>query len=119
MKMKLLTKELEKTFAKTGRQENAGAANTLIILKLFNPLGPQTWLISEYDPEERLFFGYASLGFGRHCDEWGYISLDELEELDVGFGLGIERDRYFKPKPFPQACKDELGYNPCLEEEKA
>jgi len=24
--------------------------------------------------------------------EWGYVSLSELEALDVGLGMGIERD---------------------------
>jgi len=32
---------------------------------------------------------------GLGCDEWGYVSFNELSELKVGFGLGIERDIYF------------------------
>ena len=32
----------------------------------------------------------CDLGFG--SPELGYVMLSELESLDVGFGLGIERD---------------------------
>ena len=28
--------------------------------------------------------------------EWGYFTLSELEEVELPFGLGIERDKSFK-----------------------
>lgn len=62
--------------------------------KLFNPMGSQTWLISECD-HDGLAFGLADLGFGEA--ELGYISLDELAELRLPGGLQIEEDLYFKP----------------------
>ena len=40
-----------------------------------------------------MLFGLVDIGFGD--PEWGYISLNELEALDVGLGLGIERDMLF------------------------
>ena len=40
-----------------------------------------------------MLFGLVDLGYGD--PEWGYISLNELEALDVGLGLGIERDILF------------------------
>ena len=40
-----------------------------------------------------MLFGLVDIGFGD--PEWGYISLNELEALDVGLGLGIERDILF------------------------
>ena len=87
--MKLLTEALEKRFAEVGSQE--GVKDPIVIAKFFNPCGAGTWYATEYIPEERCFFGYVSL-FGDWNDEWGNFSLDELEELKLPFGLGIERD---------------------------
>jgi len=90
--MKLMTKALEKRFAKVGRQEKV--EDPIIIAKFFNPTGGGTWFASEYNPKDKIFFGYASI-FGDHCDEWGYFSLEELEDYKGRFGLGIERDLHF------------------------
>ena len=87
-----MTKALEKRFAKVGRQEKV--EDPIIIAKFFNPTGGGTWLASEYNPKDKIFFGYASI-FGDHCDEWGYFSLEELEDYKGRFGLGIERDLHF------------------------
>ena len=87
--MELLTKEIEKRFKEVGSQD--GAKDPIVIAKFFNPVGAGTWYATEYDPKERIFFGYVSI-FGDNCDEWGSFSLDELQELDCGYRLGIERD---------------------------
>ena len=94
--MKLMTKTLEKRFARVGSQANVKAP--LIIAKFFNPAGAGTWYATEYDPKTRIFFGYVSI-FGDWNDEWGYFSLDELASYRGKFGLGIERDLYFKEQP--------------------
>ena len=91
--MKLITKELENRFSKVGSQEND--KNPIVIAKFFNPSGIGTWYATEYNPKDKIFFGYVSL-FGDHNDEWGYFSLAELEEIELPFGLGIERDMYCK-----------------------
>jgi len=93
--MKLMTKELEARFKEVGSQEDI--KDPLIIAKYFNPSGAGTWYATEYNPEERLFFGYVSI-FGDLNDEWGYFSIDELESFKSQFGLGIERDLYFGEK---------------------
>ena len=90
--MQLLTKELLARFAKVGRQEEV--SDPVVIAKFFNPTGAGTWYATEYDPKEKIFFGYVSI-FGDECDEWGYFSLNELEEYRGRFGLGIERDINF------------------------
>ena len=87
-----MTKALEKRFTKVGRQENI--KDPIIIAKFFNPTGGGTWFASEYNPKDKIFFGYVSI-FGDHCDEWGYFSLKELEDFKGRFGLGIERDLHF------------------------
>ena len=93
--MKLMTKELEERFEMVGSQEDI--KDPLIIAKYFNPTGAGTWYATEYNSEERLFFGYVSI-FGDWNDEWGYFSLDELEGFKGQFGLGIERDLFFVEK---------------------
>ena len=93
--MKLMTKELEERFEMVGSQEDI--KDPLVIAKYFNPTGAGTWYATEYNPEERLFFGYVSI-FGDWNDEWGYFSLDELEGFKGQFGLGIERDLFFVEK---------------------
>jgi len=90
--MKLLTKGLLERFAKVGRQEET--ADPIVVAKFFNPTGAGTWYATEYDPEEKIFFGYVSI-FGDWNDEWGSFSLEELESYQGKFGLGIERDINF------------------------
>ena len=93
--MKLMTKTLEKRFAKVGSQ--AEESDPLIIAKYFNPCGAGTWYATEYDPKTRICFGYVSI-FGDHNDEWGSFSLDELQSYNGPLGIGIERDLYFGEK---------------------
>ena len=64
-------------------------------LKLFNPAGSGTWLISEIDDNNDTMFGLCDLGHG--SPELGYVSLKELESLKLPFGLKIERDKWFEP----------------------
>jgi DUF2958 family protein len=91
--MRLMTKELEKRFLKVGSQEKV--KDPVIVAKFFNPQGAGTWYATEYDPKEKMFFGYVSI-FGDWNDEWGYFSLAELESIKGRFGLGIERDLYWE-----------------------
>ena len=93
--MKLMTAELEKRFAKVGSQEHL--KDPVIIAKFFNPVGSGTWYATEYDPKNKMFFGYVSI-FGDWNDEWGSFSLQELESYKGPFGLGIERDLYWIEK---------------------
>lgn len=63
------------------------------VLKLFNPLGAATWLVTELDKEGDVLFGLADLGFG--CPELGSFSLSEIASVRLPFGLFIERDEGF------------------------
>lgn len=64
------------------------------VLKLFNSLGPATWLATELAEDDDALFGLADLGFG--CPELGYFSLSEIASARLPFGLGIERDLGFE-----------------------
>ncbi|MDQ0252451.1 hypothetical protein J2W22_004539 [Sphingomonas kyeonggiensis] len=69
-------------------------ADPVPLLKLFNPLGPATWLATEMDMDGDTLFGLADLGFG--SPELGSFSLHEIGAVRLPFGLGIERDRHFE-----------------------
>ena len=88
--MKLITEEIKAKLA-----SNKGDANVdKPYLKLFSPTGAATWLISEMIDDDTLF-GLCDLGMG--FPELGYVSLQELESVELPFGLKIERDMYFTP----------------------
>jgi hypothetical protein len=97
--VKLLTKRLAKRFKEIGSQEDA--QDPIIVAKFFYPAGAGTWYATEYDPSTRTFFGYVSI-FGDWNDEWGSFSLEELQTFKGRFGLGIERDLYFREQPASQ-----------------
>ena len=97
--MQILTKAIkEKLIANHKAQD--GTKSFKAVLKLFNPTGIGTWYLSELDPATNYAFGLCCLTE----KELGYVNLDELLEFKGQLGLGIERDRYFKPKTFDE-CK--------------
>jgi len=104
--MKLLTKELLERFEKVGSQQEV--EDPIIIAKFFNPVGAGTWYATEYDPENRIFFGYVSI-FRDWNDKWGDFALDELESLKLPLGLHIERDLHFGEKKFSEVIKNETN----------
>ena len=73
-------------------------ADHLPVVKLFNPCGAATWLLTEMDSDGDTLFGLCDLGFG--SPELGFVSLAEIESVKGPLGLGIERDLYFKAR-FP------------------
>ena len=70
-------------------------ADHLPVVKLFNPCGAATWIITEMMADGDTLFGLCDLGFG--SPELGTVSLAEIESVKGPLGLGIERDLYFEP----------------------
>lgn len=104
--MSLMTPQLEKRFAQVGSQENV--KDPVIIAKFFNPAGAGTWYATEYDPANKMFFGYVSI-FGDSNDEWGYFSLQELESYESPYHTGIERDLYWREKRVSQVIAKKIN----------
>lgn len=95
--MKLITKQLEELFEEypVGSQDGLGG-KAKVIAKFFNPTGVGTWFITEGNKLENgdyEMFGYCHLGDDEMA-EFGYVMLSELEEINLPFGLKIERDLY-------------------------
>lgn len=93
--MELLTDEIRKTLPPLYAQESKGLDATVYV-KFFGS-GRGTWYATEYDGQDT-FFGYVVSPLGQDCDELGYFSLSELQELRFPpYRLPIERDLYFTP----------------------
>jgi len=99
--MKLLTDDQIQRLARNGcanAERIADDGNTHDfhpVVKLFQPDGAGTWLLSETDPDDPdIAFGLCDLGFG--CPELGTVRLSELTAARGRLGLPIERDRHFK-----------------------
>ena len=92
-KVMFLTQELLKTLPAPMAQDGKGD-DAIAYAKYFSPYSGWTWYVTEYDREEKIFFG---LVFGFEC-ELGYFALEELEEAKGPMGVqGVERDIHFKP----------------------
>jgi hypothetical protein len=99
--MKLLTKALRNKLPPLYANEALGLADlAVVVVKFFTPWTNWTWYATEFDGEDR-FFGLVC----GHEREMGYFSLSELESIKGPFGLKIERDLHWTPKPIRE-CKD-------------
>lgn len=115
--MKLLTDAQRAQLLENGRRQAAVKGTPAEIdfkpvVKLFNPCGGGTWLLTEIDPDdETVAWGLCDLGMG--FPEFGTVSLTELVEYRGPLALGIERDLYFEAeKPISAYCNEaaEQGY---------
>ncbi len=90
--MQLMTQEIGDVLPKLGATDGQGEA-AVARVKFFAPWSRWTWYATEYDSEQRVFFGLV-VGWE---PELGYFSLDELESLRGPGGLTVERDMFFQP----------------------
>ncbi|CAG1022475.1 hypothetical protein DOJK_01700 [Patescibacteria group bacterium] len=63
-----------------GCQSEKEGKDIIIPVKLFDIGSGITWWLSEYDPEAKIAFCYVT---GFYFDEWGTVSLEELEDLEL------------------------------------
>ena len=91
--MKLLTDEIKAVLPPLYSTEDIKCEDKEIVVRFFNPMGNQSWEIAEGSEEDGdwILFGYCDLGIP-NCAEWGYVSLSELESIELAFGMKIERD---------------------------
>lgn len=74
-----------------------GNKDPTVLCKLFHAYGAGTWYLTEYDGKDTAF-GYVT---GLYVHEWGYVSIAELEALQLADSIPrIECDLYFDPVPF-------------------
>jgi len=102
--MKLLTKALIKQLPTLEATAELGIEESTAYVKIFNPMGNHQWFLTAYDPEENMAFGYVNLNDPQMA-ELGYISMQELEEIKLPFGMGLERDRGFSKMPLTEVME--------------
>ena len=102
--MKLLTKEIAAALPALYSQEEKGL-EAIIQVKYFMPTGSFTWYATEYDPTDRVFFGFVHSSL---CPEGelGLFSYDELVGVRGRLGLGVERDLHFEPKTLAEVMAE-------------
>lgn len=89
---KLIPQELQQTIPKLYETEEQ--TDPIAHIKLF--LDGWSWFITEISIDKDICFGYVISPFG---NELGYISLEELKGIKSSLGIGVERDKTFKPTP--------------------
>ncbi|MFQ5472046.1 MAG: DUF2958 domain-containing protein [Dehalococcoidia bacterium] len=97
-RLELVTKEIAKRLPALYANEALSAEEVKVPLKIFDPCGRHAWYATEYDPEGKLAFGYVVGGFGPDCDELGYFSITEIENVKGPLGIGMERDLCWDPE---------------------
>jgi hypothetical protein len=94
--MKLFTKEVDKQlFAQYPK--GSDLENQMVVAKIFNPYGRGVWYLLNSDPQDPDYI-WAIVDLFE--PDMGSVSRSELQTVKVPpFGLGLERDIYFTPKP--------------------
>jgi len=103
--MKIVTEEFEALFKDYPLYSQEHESDPLVIAKLFDTCGSATWFLLEFDPVEKIAFGYVT---GLAEDELGYVSLTEMESIKDPLGIGIEQDLYFRQKRL-SCCLKAIG----------
>lgn len=100
--MKLLTKAILNKLPALYATEDVALDEKVLVCKFFHPCSSWTWyaIEGEEQGDDFMFFGYVE-GFE---NELGYFSLNELKSVKK-MGLGIERDRHFKPVKLKEIIK--------------
>lgn len=90
--MRLLTDEIKARLIRNNVE--ARGADNIPVVKLFTPWANCTWIITDMEPDGRMF-GLCDLGLGE--PELGYVELHELQALRGPAGLRVERDLHWTP----------------------
>ena len=90
--MDLLTDDITAKMVENGRTEASDENADLVpVIKLFNPAGKETWLLTSLDPDDHAHaYGLCDLGMGE--PELGFVDMGSLTAIRNHLGLGIERD---------------------------
>ena len=91
--MKLITKEIAKK-AQAQFKHGSSLSNQQVVAKFFTPAAGWTWYLMNQDPDDTDYLWGIVKGFEL---EMGSFSLSELESVKLPGGLGVERDKFFKP----------------------
>lgn len=84
------------------------ATDPVVCIKLFTPYSSWTWLLTEYNPDTGVAFGYAYNAQYPDGAELGYMNVRDMQALRTSQGWqAIERDAYWHPMPLSEAKRME------------
>lgn len=101
--MELLPKKLEDTLPPLYATEEIKPENKILHIRYIAIFSNWEWYLCEYDKETKTAFGFVR----GHEDEWGYFSLQEMQEINDE-NLKIIRDENFQAITFKE-LKDEIS----------
>jgi len=108
---KLITKEILAELKANDElsQQGMNRLDMLPVLRLFTPDAAATWVLVSGEEVEGdvILFGCCDLGMG--VQEFGNVSLRELETVSGKLGLPVERYLYFQPTGTLQQMADDAG----------
>lgn len=93
--MQLMTKAIE-TAAQKQYPLGSELEGQQVVAKFFDPCGSWTWYLMNQDPDDPDYLWGIVKGF--EVEEGSFL-LSELQSVKGPLGIGIERDRHFKPQP--------------------
>ena len=103
-----MLEEVSKWYDKTPKlnSQDGKGKNAVVYLHYFNP--SSDWYITELDKKDKIAFGYVVLNGDVQMSEFGYISLDELNDMSGVRNkmLMPELDYYWSPKTLNQAFQN-------------
>jgi hypothetical protein len=111
IKTKLASVNTPKLYATDGDGE---LMDKTAFVRIFGP-GRFTYYVAEWDGEDTVF-GFCLSPLGSDCDEWGYASISEWEDITASNPLrSFEAETSFKPCPVGEAlAKDaKMGLADC------
>ncbi len=100
--MELMTKEIKEQLLKAHKNENP-IDEQEVVVKYFHPGRYTFYAISgEEMGDDLIMFGYVLSPITPDFDEYGYVSLRELDSIPL-----MERDLYFKNKKLGEIIHNE------------
>ena len=95
-RQKMITEKIKKDTPMYGSTAELPMEEQTVTGKFFDPTGSFTWYLMELDKDEDRAYGFVTSHMVPD-GEFGPFSINELRDLDLPFGLYIERDKNFKP----------------------
>ena len=99
--MRLFTKEIERKLREQ-YQLGSDLDRQVVVAKIFDPTSQWTWYLLNQDPDDPDYLWAIVRGFEV---EIGSVGKHELENFTGNFGLPLERDLYFRPRPAIEVWK--------------
>lgn len=96
------TKRQLQALPKLCSTEKTPMSEKLIHMHFF--IGGCDWYITEFSATDGLMFGFAILNNDIECAEWGYVSLKELQAINIR-GIQVDRDLHWRVRPAKEIDK--------------